>query len=84
MASKKVPIHFSDKDQNNLGFLGKLFNISPDDYGGVPKIVKGSISLTKSMLEHYSNLIPDLKGADLDFFLSSIKTIKEKRSEVKT
>lgn len=77
--SKKVPIHLSEEDLKNLEFLGKLFNISPDDYGGIPKIIKGSISLTKSMLEHYSNLIPDLSSSDLDFFLSSIKTIKEGR-----
>jgi len=73
--SKKIPIHFSNKDLADVNSLIDLLGLS-HTYGAIPKAVKLSITLAKIHLNNMAKVIPGLNGVDLDILLASIKKIK--------
>ena len=82
--SKKVPIHLSKQDLEKIAALGRLFNINAEGYGGIPKIIKQSITFSNLMSETMANLIPAQNEAEIDIITATInKSLKRRLAQEK-
>ena len=74
----KYPISLNEKDIKDLQELGQLMGIENvlNVYGGIPKVIKFSISLAKLSIKQTAKDIPTLEPSILQTFLSMIERKK--------
>lgn len=77
--AKKVPIHISEEWLKEIDELAGLLGMSPKVYGYIPKTLRFSITYALASIKNAEKSIPDLKPAEMDFFVTSIRKAREKR-----
>lgn len=75
---KKVPIHLSDEDEENIKRVGDLLGMG-GVYGEIPKALRFGISFTLAEVERLEKVIPDLEAAELDLLFTMVKNQRAKR-----
>lgn len=73
--TKKIPIHFNDKDLGELSELAKYLNLT-NIFGEIPKTIRFSITYTLNSLKQLEKSIPALNPDETAIFLSSISKIR--------
>ena len=76
--SKKIPIHFNNKDLAELEELAGFLSLT-GIFGEIPKTIRFSITYTLNSLKMREKSIPELNHSETAILLASIITIREAR-----
>jgi len=74
----KYPISLNDFELEEIKQIGKLIGIDNihEVYGGIAKVLKLGIKVTKKTIDDIERVIPDLDIASLDILLQSVRKKK--------